>query len=153
MSVSFTKGKYYVGDPCYVISDEHWDELLDKTNFFEDGEFKFKGATCFTANTAFGDGTYEDQEGREYCVDAGLIGVIPFEVLDENFEGSGGQIIEFDEEFTASETDGSFFIGDIVIITGDSDDDDEEFDEEFNDDEDGCGCDCGCDGCSCHDKD
>jgi hypothetical protein len=133
--VNFKAGKYYVGDPCYVISDEHWDELGEQTNWFQNNDsFKFKGNTCFTCGTAYGDGTYYDYEGREYGVDAGLIGVVPFKCIDDNFKGEGGQIIEFNEDFQAYEQDGTFFIGDITIETGDLDEESEWEDEKDNDD-------------------
>lgn len=135
MSVLFSKGKYYIGDPCYVISNKNWDKLIEETNHFANEEFKFKGKTCFAAGTAFGDGTYYDEEGREYCVDSGLIGVIPFEILDINTEGRGGQIVEFEEDFLASVENGTFRFGNITIVTDDSCDNCDDDDEDWSDDE------------------
>jgi len=141
--VNFKAGKYYVGDLCYVINETNWDELLDTTNYFEGGSFIFKDKEGFVANTAYGDGRYYDDEGREYCVDAGLIGVIPFEIIDDNFEGKGGQIIEFTHDFNAYEENGTFFIDDFEICTKEEeeeeiyiDEDEEDYeDEELDDDE------------------
>ena len=95
------------------------------------------GMTCFAASTAYGDGVYFDKERREYSVDAGLLGIIPLEALDLNFEGDGGQIIEFDEDFTVSEEDGVFTFGDVVINTKSFFDEDD-FDCEDDCDEDSC---------------
>ena len=33
--------------------------------------------------TAYGDGVYEDQNGMMYPVDAGVIGLVPLEIVDE----------------------------------------------------------------------
>ena len=135
MSVIFKAGKYYVGDLCYVINDKHWDELGEKTNWFQnDEQFEFKGKTVFVSHTAYGDGRFNDYQGREYFVDAGLIGVIPFDIIDDGKTGNGGQIIEFEKDFYASCSDkGIFKIGNITIDT--SNEDEEEDEEEDYDDE------------------
>jgi hypothetical protein len=73
-------GRYYIGDLCYVMTDEEWDEFCSitiKGNQCIDGEFTFKDGRRFaTYGTKWGDGLYFDQYGREYSVDAGLIGCI-----------------------------------------------------------------------------
>jgi hypothetical protein len=73
-------GKYYVGDPCYIF-DEHWVEILDQTNFLEDGHHTIFGERIFAGGTAYGDGSYSDQYGRHYWVDAGLLAVVPVSLL------------------------------------------------------------------------
>ena len=132
-------GKYYVGDLCYVMHKE-WDEVCGL--FFKDrddhgcneGEFNLKDGRRFASfNTKYGDGGYWDQFGNEYGVDAGLIGCIALDDIDltsgDNFT-SGGQIIEFKNDFSVSgsqglsrqDWDGVIRIGHIVINTdGDGD--------------------------------
>ena len=130
----FPAGKYYVGDLCYVMHDE-WDEVCGL--FFKDredqgcneGVFTLKDGRRFASfNTKFGDGCYFDQYGNEYGVDAGLIGCIAMNDIDLNADGnftSGGQIIQFDLDFTVSgsqglsrrDWDGVINIGHIVIKT------------------------------------
>lgn len=131
MSVNFKAGKYYVGDLCYVINDKNWDKIGEETDWFQNGDsFEFKGEVVFVSSTAYGDGTYYDNKGKHYHVDAGLIGVIPFNIIDENENGDGGQIIDFEKDFTAFEDDGMFFIDDIRIDTKGDEDYDEYDDEE-----------------------
>ena len=133
----FPAGKYYVGDLCYVMHDE-WDEVCGK--FFEgrddhgcnQGVFQLKDGRKFASfNTKWGDGVYFDQDGEEYGVDAGLIGCISLNDIDLNADGNstlGGQIIQFDSDFTVSggeiyesrrDWDGVIRIGHIVINTDD----------------------------------
>jgi hypothetical protein len=73
-------GKYYVGDLCYVMTDEEWREFCDLTlkgNSVIDGEFNLKDGRRFaTYCTKHGDGIYYDQYGHMFSVDAGLIGCI-----------------------------------------------------------------------------
>jgi len=135
MSVNFKAGKYYVGDLCYVINNENWEILGKKTNWFQDDEqFEFKEKTVFFARTAHGDGRFYDRNDYEYSVDAGLIGVIPFDIIDKNEEGRGGQVIEFANDFIVYEEDGKFHIGSIMIDTSEDEDEDDE-DDYYEDDE------------------
>jgi len=136
----FPAGKYYVGDLCYVMHDE-WDEVCGL--FFKgrddhgcnQGVFELKDGRKFASfNTKYGDGAYFDQYGEEYGVDAGLIGCIALNDIDLNADGNftrGGQIIQFDSDFTVSggdryedrrEWDGEIRIGHIVIKTDDYED-------------------------------
>lgn len=135
----FKAGKYYVGDPCYVISDENWMPLLESTKYFENENQEYKGQQIFTEGTAHGDGCFTDNFGREYGVDAGLIGIIPFEVIDDNRTGDGGQIIEFEKDFEVYTSElGIFHFGDIVIDTAEEDyeEDNEEWEEDEIEEED-----------------
>ena len=57
MSVNFKAGKYYVGDPCYVVKDHNvWIKLLDDTDYFQNENQTYKGQTIFAEGTAHGDG-------------------------------------------------------------------------------------------------
>jgi hypothetical protein len=125
-------GTYYVGDLCYVMHDE-WDEVCnltaDPVNFSRclDGEFTLKDGRRFACySTAFGDGCYFDKQGREYGVDAGLIGCILFSDIDRNNmknDINGGNIISFNRAFLTSggrgtpEWDGVIYFGHIEIET------------------------------------
>lgn len=122
-------GSYYVGDLCYVLHEE-WDEvcgLIIKGNNCLDGEFNLKDGRRFACySTMWGDGLYLDQYGREYGVDAGLIGCILMSDIgfddDRNFV-SGGQVQTFDQSFTTDGGrgergwDGVIRIGHVVIET------------------------------------
>lgn len=123
---NFKSGKYYVGDLCYVVNNNNWDKLLDDTDYFGNNDLKFKDEVIFASNTAYGDGTYYDNKGRDYSVDAGLIGVMPFGIIDENEIGRGGQIIEFEKDFKAYEEDGKFYIDDFIIDTKEDEKENEE---------------------------
>jgi hypothetical protein len=119
--MKFKPGKYYVGDLCYALGDR-WGEFCDLTikgNEVLDGGFKFEDGTRFwTHGTMYGDGTYHDNKGREYWVDAGLIGVVSADDIDEpGKQIQGGQFIDFTEQFEPYYQDGVFFIGNVKIDT------------------------------------
>jgi hypothetical protein len=73
-------GIYYIGDLCFVLSDEEWNELISLTikgeNIIE-GEHSFSDGRKFAIHpTKFGDGVYTDQYGESYCVESGSLGCI-----------------------------------------------------------------------------
>lgn len=112
-------GKYYVGDLCYVMHDV-WNEFCEITiNDHQclDGVFALSDGRLFaTFGTMYGDGCYQVQIGREYSVDAGLIGCIRFEdITDPEANISGGHIINFGEDFEVFEDNGVIIFGDLEI--------------------------------------
>lgn len=136
-TTEFPAGTYWVGDLCYVLHAE-WDEVCEL--FFagrtdhgcNQGEFTLKDGRRFVAfNTAHGDGTYYDNRGRDYSVDAGLIGLIKFDAIDLHNEDNytdGGQVIAFTAPFTCECEDGFMRFGSIAIDTDSVHEDDEEVD-------------------------
>jgi hypothetical protein len=136
----FEAGRYYIGDLCYVVEDKDWMPLLKETNYLEGENIKYKNRSIFSARTAYGDGVYKDNFGHEYGVDAGILGIMPMDIVHHNPSMSGGMIWEFDEEFTVSAEDGFFVFGHVRIETKEEeeDDEDEEYDEDDNEEKDWC---------------
>lgn len=171
-------GKYYIGDPCYVLDEPKydWHKVLKDTLYFglfssplamkrdmykprdeQHGEFPIEDNdgnlyTAAVSTTKYGDGSYYDEEGNEYGVDAGMIGAIPIEAISEesvlnrycggkfadgteSFEAvlnRLGHVHEFDQDFSIAYDDGKIRFGtyygsDVVVDT------DPEYDEEDED--------------------
>ena len=101
-------GRYYIGDLCYVMSDDEWDEfcsLTIKGNRCIDGEFNMPDGRRFaTYGTAWGDGVYYDYYGNSYSVDAGLIGCILVSDIKEKLDDISdlGNVIDFQASFVTS---------------------------------------------------
>lgn len=98
-------GTYYVGDLCYVMHPQ-WKEVCDLMfatdgNGVLDGEFNLANGVRFALHsTAYGDGTYLDRAGRQYPVDAGLIGCIRVQdVYDPEWWLEGVHTVEFTKPF------------------------------------------------------
>jgi len=123
-------GTYYIGDLCYVMSDR-WDEFCELTcsgNKVLDGEFNLADGTRFaTFTTKYGDGTYRDEQGNTYPVDAGLIGCINVkDIAPTELENlSNGRVIEFVQDFSTFSAGGVLRFGSVCIDT-----DAEELEEE-----------------------
>lgn len=129
--ITLPAGKYYIGDLCYVFEDEEWDRFCSDTlaqpdegqhwGSITDGGFEVNGKKLWYHGTAYGDGGYPDQNGHIYSVDAGLIGVLPFELVVHRYENlyELGNVVEYDYDFECSYEDGTFYIGPLRISTGD----------------------------------
>lgn len=123
-------GTYYIGDLCYVMHPE-WDEFCSLTisgNNVLDGEFNLKDGRRFaTFTTKYGDGTYFDEQGYEYPVDAGLIGCINVkDISPSELENLGsGRVIEFVQDFSTFSAGGVLRFGSVVIDTDPVEEEDE----------------------------
>ena len=106
--MSMTAGRYYIGDLCYVMSDEEWDEVCSitiKDNKCIEGEFNLKDGRRFALyGTAWGDGLYNDQYGHSYSVDSGTIGCILESDIKENIDDilQLGALIDMNTSFVTS---------------------------------------------------
>lgn len=137
-------GKYFVGDLCYVI-DKQWDEVCDLLcgANFNGGQFVLADGTPFALyGTAHGDGTYLDEQSREYSVDAGVLGCILVDRLAVPITDHVlklGHVIDFPEPFhTGRDSDGKITLGHVTIDTNppaEEEEPDEEPDEEVDEDD------------------
>ena len=121
-------GRYLIGDLCYR-DQEDVDELFAE---YQPGRVKtlYDGRKYVYLNTAYGDGSYLDQDGREYWVDSGTIGIMQ---CDENLESGQGRTFEFESDFQVYESNGMLHFGTITIDTaGDYDNEGEDYEESDN---------------------
>lgn len=126
-------GRYYVGDLCYVMHDA-WTEAVDlmfpsAAEGFKsvEGVLTLKDGRQFAIfSTSYGDGTYFDQQGNDYPVDAGSIGCIRVEDIKDDTADIGlGNVIDFDQDFVVESDGENLKFGHIVIVTGVEDYDEE----------------------------
>lgn len=131
---------FYFGDPCYVMSREDYDELLKQMSDNERmGKFTVNGHEMIVDNTAYGDGCYGGWN-ESYCVDAGMLSVIPLELVKQDPTNMGWVCKETGDVNMSTREDGSFSVfvdGKQVegVETGDGDEDECE-DDEWGEDED-----------------
>lgn len=71
---------FYVGDICYVLSDDVYTGVWGKAGY-EDGQHAVGDYEFAVGGTAHGDGCYWDENLNLYPVDAGVIGVVPLELV------------------------------------------------------------------------
>lgn len=116
-TVEFKAGKYYIGDPCYVIKDDTlWQKFcndLEKTNYGSKKPLFINGIKVFSKSTHHGDGIYFDQFKKKYLVDSGMIGCVPVELV----QNKRYKTVLFEKDFEAYEKDGIFYIEKYIIDT------------------------------------
>jgi hypothetical protein len=112
---SLPAGRYYVGDPCYVIHED-WSDFTDIS--YESGLAEWKGLELLIINTG-GDGGWTHGE-ETYGVDAGMLAVVPVELLDQDPTGKGAIIELTDDNKVGYVEQGGYrlfevFAGDLTI--------------------------------------
>ena len=114
--------KVWVGDPCYVLNDDQYETVLDRS----DPEVDLEDFSCVVYNTFCGDGRFYDQNGKEYIVDSGQLCIIPLECVYYKEERPWlikcGQIHD-DKNWSSfflddhSEDEGKIQFGEVIIQT------------------------------------
>lgn len=130
-------GRYFLGDPCYVITSEKWREVCDKSS--KSDIFEISNIELFMSGTKYGDGSYEDNFGNEYGVDSGTLGCIPLQLCQrkdlvfsdvydvpqivKNSNGyTVGYVFNFEYDFECIAYNGKFdFGGKVKIDTAEDD--------------------------------
>jgi hypothetical protein len=115
-------GKYYVGDLCYVMTEEEWDEACElffakkgKSSCAE-GKFILSDGRAFVCfNTFYGDGQYTSGRSYSFDVDSGSIGCIEVGDVSEKLPNSA-VVVEFAEAFVCKAENGVMWFGDLIEI-------------------------------------
>lgn len=119
-SVTMPAGQYWVGDPCYAVPNERWQKWLEAADYENAVRFllaELDGHPVLGIGTAYGDGLYTDDQGRDYPVDAGLIGVVPVEVARPDVTGM--HLVDFEDDFECRYDDGTIVLGLLVVVDTD----------------------------------
>lgn len=140
VEVEVPAGKYILGDPCYAVPDGEWMELLESCDYFntpigtirrspKQGTFNVMETFKIVAfSTRWGDGCYEGTDGCMYPVDAGLIGLVPVEVVGmESLRSDLCTVITFTTPVKcSSDGEGKLRFGSITIDTDPAQDEEED---------------------------
>jgi hypothetical protein len=132
VEVTVPAGQYVLGDPCYAVPYEDWDDLLASCNYFQNPiglitkDFT-KKFFVLGFSTRWGDGCYAGSDGKEYPVDAGLIGLVPIELVEDLSEHYGNIVTFNKETICSSNGDGKLRFGGIVIDTDPEDENEDNY--------------------------
>jgi hypothetical protein len=131
VEVTVPAGQYVIGDPCYAVPDQYWLPLLESCDYFRSpiGWFSRTGYSTdknyvLAFGTKWGDGCYLGTDGNEYGVDAGLLGLVPVELVEDLSEHV---VVSFSKDtLCIDDGSGKLKFGHITI---DTDPEEEEEDE------------------------
>jgi len=133
-------GSYLVTDPCYIFGeDPFWGDLCQ---YFPSGRGTFycevDGRQCFIFSTQGGDGSFPVGDGHvsgNVPVDAGLLSLIPWELVEAYELGDTGLRVTLDHAAQPDYEDGDVVCANVEILT-DTVEEPEEWDMEPEDDDD-----------------
>ena len=120
--------EYYIGDPCYVLSDTDYAQLCEMIEQFGHGYLVVNGKRVWAQSTYYGDGVYAlrdslNHEVASLAVDSGMLAAIPLELLRDdtaeyvvNYGFTADLGVEFDCSYDA-ET-GKMRFGTYSVRTG-----------------------------------
>ena len=123
-------GRYFVGDPCYVIANDKWDTFLESGPFAGIDMIEFEGGFAGVADTMYGDGEYHIEGGYPpgpLPVDAGLLGAVSENLIAQKYDveelAELGIMVDFPSPFRVYREGSVVVIGHLRIETGDDEDD------------------------------
>ncbi len=134
------KGKYFIGDPFYALSDKYYTGIWGNEYGYESCKFNINGFDVIIHSTHYGDGEYKDTRDRIYIIKSGAIGLIPIELLKENVDPKPhyGHTFEFTEDINFIYDAGLVYIKSgnkyISIDTRNMDEYDSEYEEHCEND-------------------
>ncbi len=122
--MTLPKGKYYVGDPCYLLESKDYDTLVEAICAEDTNKIQkvFKDFKMYVHSTRFGDGVYASNIKTAFFVDSGMLGCFKINIKSltkEKFKNLErlGAFIEFEKDFTATYENGIFIFDNITIDT------------------------------------
>jgi hypothetical protein len=127
VEVVVPSGTYAIGDPCYAVPNDDWADLLESCDYFQnpigivkDGLQKF---SVLGFGTKWGDGCYRGTDGKDYPVDAGLIGLVPVEMIKDFADC---ELITFEKDtLCVNDGSGKLRFGHITIDTDPNEEEEE----------------------------
>lgn len=128
-SIELSKNDYIVIDPCYVMKDDLYNQMVDQMykNYDANGsaqnELEIEGIRFAVFNTAHGDGVYQSNTNSIFSVDAGIIGVIPLSLCDEDTIKKYKKLLSdecffISDEVSACSDGNTLYFNDLEIYTG-----------------------------------
>lgn len=137
--IKLEPGKYWIGDLCYVLNDDEWDEVCDQIHYRPIDTVLLKnGKVLYVMSTAYGDGVYQSNTEKLYAVDSGTIGIIRYSDLSKFADtDESGHVYESDLDFELDrEQKGVLIFGGEVIDTRYEDDYDHDNEDDYDLDDD-----------------
>jgi len=139
MNETLSPGKYYLGDPTFVLHDKItigiWGELYNYSN----GKFFIYGEECVFHSTHKGDDVFIDAKKRKYKVVSGVLALISVHLIEDiQTCKNNGHIFEFTKKVKFIYDAGIFYITSdkkrIMIDTRNLEEYDSEYEDHYEND-------------------
>ena len=112
MNEQINPGKYFLGDPSFVLSNKIYNGLWGNLYNFNNGKFILEDYEFVTHNTHYGNGLFADTKNRLYEVESGFISLVNFDLIDNESINlcKKGAIFTFDQKINFIYDAGIFHI-------------------------------------------
>jgi hypothetical protein len=119
MEHTLPPGKYFIGDPSFVVDKKAWGDIVSNAATFTNSPASvINSDQVLWVHQVHSDQTsFTDQNGVEYLVSAKILGAIPIEMVDNPAGEEHGTILDAPDGLKVSFHNGVFTFGDIVIST------------------------------------
>jgi len=122
--VNIPAGKYWLGDPCYVIEPDDWSKVCEAFYLDENQDNSVvqvdlgNGNIVVLCQTAWGDGEYRSSKGHILPVDSGTIGLVSL-AYDPEFKSNFDLCseVEIKYDFSVTNFGGIMHFGNIRVDT------------------------------------
>ena len=112
MNEQLNPGKYFLGDPAFVLSNKIYNGLWGNLYNFRNGKFIFDDYDFVVHNTHYGNGLFSDTKNRLYEIDSGFISLVHVDLIDKESINlcKKGSIFTFNEKINFIYDAGFFHI-------------------------------------------
>ena len=112
MNEELNPGKYFVGDPSFVLSNKIYNGLWGNLYNYSNGKFILDDYEFVTHNTHYGNGLFTDTKNRLYEIDSGFISLVHVDLIDKESINlcKKGSIFTFNEKINFIYDAGFFHI-------------------------------------------
>jgi hypothetical protein len=111
MNQELSAGKYFLGDPSFVLHDKLYTGIWGNLYNYQNGKFTLEGHDFCVHSTHKGDGTFYDTRNRKYLVDSGVIGLVHIDLIEDiNLCKGKGYIFDFKVKISFIYDAGLFYV-------------------------------------------
>jgi hypothetical protein len=111
MNEVLRSGKYYLGDPSYVLPSSIYNGIWFNLYDFKNGKYDINDTDFVVHNTHYGDNIYKDTRNRSYNVSSGVISLVDVRLIENMDEiKNNGHIFNFKSKVNFIYDAGIFYI-------------------------------------------
>lgn len=111
MNELLNAGKYYLGDPSFVLHSKIFDGIWGNVYNYENGKYNINSFDYAVHNTHKGDGKFVDTKARIYNIESGVLALVHIDLIEDiNLCKKHGHIFNFTNKIIFIYDAGIFYI-------------------------------------------
>ena len=111
MNESLNSGRYFLGDPSFVLSSKIYNGIWGDVHGYSNGKHCLNGYDFIAHTTCNGDGIFYDTKKRKYTVESGVISLVHTDLIEDiKLCNKHGYIFDFNHKIDFIYDAGCFYI-------------------------------------------